>query len=341
MKSVRLHDKLDIRFENVDMAPLPVKGEVRVKVAFAGICGSDIHNFKTGQWISRKPSIAGHEFSGWVESLGEGVTDLTLGDKVVADSRYYCGTCKNCQSDASHLCENLGFVGEAIDGGFADFITLPANLLIKCKPNSRLDVLALAEPLAVALHAINQLNIGYNQPLLVVGCGPIGALTALASKCQSKRPVLVSDLNKERVGLVSKMAGATPVELSEFDQFKNGSEKPVRHVLDTTGNIDAISDLIANLSGCKLGLVGIGSGTISIDPVHLVERELSLIGCHAFTDELSNAVDLLQQNPDQFQPVIGSMISLEETPMAYQNIVDGHTTGIKTLLSISQEGSVS
>ena len=340
MKSVRLHGKLDVRFENVDMAPLPGKAEVRIKVAFAGICGSDIHNYKTGQWISRKPSIAGHEFSGWIESLGEDVTDLTLGDKVVADSRYYCGKCNNCQSAASHLCESLGFIGEAIDGGFADFITLPANLLIKCKPSSRLDLLALAEPLAVALHAINQLSIDDSQPLLVVGCGPIGALTALASMCLSKRLVLVSDINKEREGLVSKMANATPTELSEFDQFKSGSIKPVRHVLDTTGNISVMPHLIANLSGCKIGLVGIGSGEVSIDPVHLVERELSLIGCHAFTNELPDAVDLLQQNPEQFQPVIGSMISLEETPMTYQNIVDGHATGIKTLLSISQEGKV-
>lgn len=337
MKSVRLHDKLDIRFDNVDMAPPPKKGEVRVKVAFAGICGSDIHNYKTGQWISRKPSIAGHEFSGWIESLGEDVTGFTRGDKVAADSRYYCGTCNNCQSDAAHLCEDLGFIGEAIDGGFAEFITLPAKLLIKCKPQSKLDVLALAEPLAVALHALNQLSIGSNQPLLIIGCGPIGALTALASKCLSKRGVLVSDINKERQDLVAKMSSATAIALSEFDQFKNGLETPVRHVLDTTGNIGVISKLIADLNGCKLGLVGIGSGELSLDPVHLVEREISLIGCHAFTHELPQAVKILEENPRLFEAVIGSYISLEETPTRYKNLIEGSTVGIKTILSIHPE----
>lgn len=340
MKSVRLHDKQDIRFDVVDMAPEPGPNEVRVKVAFAGICGSDIHNFKTGQWISRKPSIAGHEFSGWVESLGERVSDLALGDKVVADSRYYCGQCNNCQSGAAHLCENLGFIGEAIDGGFAEFITLPSKLLIKCNANARMDILSLAEPLAVALHALKQLQIGYDEPLLIIGCGPIGALSALASKCTSKREILVSDINKVRETEVAKMADGVGVELSAFDQFKSSTKKPVRHVLDTTGNIGVLSKLVADLNGCKLGLVGIGSGELSLDPVHLVEREISLIGCHAFTNELPKAVDLLQREPRLFEAVIGPYISLEETPSAYQKITDGSVKGIKTLLSINPKNQV-
>ena len=87
MKSARLHDRRDIRFENVDMAPVPGPNEVRVKVAYAGICGSDIHNFKTGQWITRKPSIAGHEFSGSIENIGDDVRTFQVGDHIVADSR--------------------------------------------------------------------------------------------------------------------------------------------------------------------------------------------------------------------------------------------------------------
>lgn len=337
MKSVRLHDQHDIRFDVVDMAPEPGPNEVRVKVAFAGICGSDIHNFKTGQWISRKPSIAGHEFSGWVESLGEGVTGARVGDKVAADSRYYCGKCNNCQTSAVHLCDNLGFIGEAIDGGFAEYITLPSKLLIKCTTDARLDILALAEPLAVALHAIHQLTIDDEEPLLIIGCGAIGALTAMALSCISNRSVLVSDINKERETLVAELAGATGVKLSEFDQFRNDTGHPIRHVLDTTGNIEVISKLLADLNGCKIGLVGIGTGELSLDPVHLVEREISLIGCHAFTDELPQAVRLLEKNPNLFEAVIGSKISLEDTPETYKMIIDGSANGIKTLLSIHPE----
>ena len=99
MKAVRLHDKLDLRCEDVAKAPDPAPDEVRVQVAYAGICGSDIHNFKTGQWISRKPSIAGHEFSGFVEAVGANVRGLEIGDKVAADSRYYCSQCANCRCE--------------------------------------------------------------------------------------------------------------------------------------------------------------------------------------------------------------------------------------------------
>jgi len=170
--------------------------------------------------------------------------------------------------------------------------------------------------------------------LLIIGCGPIGALCALASRCLSQRPLLVSDINKARQADVAAMAGGTGIDLMGFDQFISGCKTPVRHVLDTTGNIGVISKLIADLSGCKLGLVGIGFGALSFDPVHLVEQELTLIGCHAFTDELPRAIELLEQQPDLFAGVIGTYISLEDTPQTYQDIVAGSAKGIKTLLAI-------
>ena len=284
MKSVRLHDKQDLRFDEIQMARDPGPNEARVKVAYAGICGSDVHNYRTGQWILRKPSVAGHEFSGWVDSIGDAVTNFKIGDRVVADSRYACGTCGQCKVGAKHLCTNLGFIGEAIDGGFAEFVTLPIRLLIKCQANISMDLLALAEPLAVALHALNQINICDDDPLLIVGCGSIGTLAAIASNRLPGREIFLSDVNKDRLTLVCKLTGATPVDISLFDQFKFNTKKPIRHVLDTTGNVGVISNIISKLNGCNLGLVGIGCGNLELDPVHLVEREISLIGCHAFCD---------------------------------------------------------
>ncbi|MBL4645529.1 MAG: alcohol dehydrogenase catalytic domain-containing protein [Rhizobiales bacterium] len=336
MKAVRLYDPLDIRYENIDKAADPLPGEIRVKVAYAGICGSDIHNYKTGQWISRRPSVAGHEFSGWVDAIGDGVEGFALQDKVIADSRYYCSSCANCQSGNAHLCENLGFIGEAIDGGFAEYVTLPSKLLEKCHPSSRLDIAALAEPLAVALHALKRLNIPDDEPLLIIGCGPIGALTAIASSCQSNRAVLVSDINKEREALVAELSNGEGIELASLNQFDNPTAKPLRYVLDTTGNVGVISNLIAQMNGCTIGLVGIGAGEFPFDPVHLVERELTVLGCHAYCDELRDALSLLEQLPERFEPVIGTRITLEETPDAYDAIAAGHANGIKTMIVINE-----
>lgn len=337
MRSVRLQKTGDIRVEDVTMASEPGPNEVRVAVAFAGICGSDIHNYKTGQWITRAPSVAGHEFSGVIEKIGSDVKGLDVGDKIVADSRYYCDTCQNCLTGNQHLCKNLGFVGEAIDGGFAEFVTLPSKLIRKCGHEAKLEIAALAEPLAVALHALSILQLTDDQPLLIVGCGPIGALSALASAVTSGRPLLVSDINTDRQSLVARLANAQIVPLSEFDQFENSTGGVVRHALDTTGNTGVISQLIHNMSGSRICLVGIGAGTIELNPVELVEKENSLLGVHAFKDELPFAVELLAAHPEVFGAVIGPYISLQETPASYVQLINGSATGIKTMIEINCE----
>lgn len=332
MRAVRLHDTKDIRFETIDMAADPAADEVRIKVAFAGICGSDIHNYKTGQWITRRPSTAGHEFSGWIDAVGSDVTDIKIGDKVAADSRHYCGKCPACLSGNHHLCENLGFVGEVIDGGFADYVTLPSRLVETCQPDMRLDVAALAEPLAVALHVINRILIGEGDALFIVGCGPIGALVALVSALQSPRKIYVCDLDEHRATLVAQTTGATVLGLNEFLSRKAAPD--ISHIVDTTGHIGVIKPLMEKLSGVTLGLVGIGSGEISFDPVGLVEREVSVVGCHAFTHELSQAVSMLEKHTDRFLPLIQHRIKLEETPEEYEKICNGQASGIKTLIAI-------
>nr|WP_319384317.1 alcohol dehydrogenase catalytic domain-containing protein [uncultured Roseibium sp.] len=339
MRSVRLHDPLDIRFEHVDPAPEPGRGEVRIKVAFAGICGSDIHNYKTGQWISRRPSIAGHEFAGTVDAVGEGVTRLSVGDKVVADSRDYCTKCVNCLQGNNHLCSNLGFVGESIDGGFADFTTLPERLVYASDPSMELDIATLSEPLAVALHALDRIRIENHDPLLVVGCGPIGALIAVVSDILCQRPLLLCDRDGLRVETVVTACAGHPVDLAVFNQFESLPGKTVRHVIDTTGNVEVICSLAEKLSGSTLGMVGIGSGTFPFDPTGAVERELALVGCHAFKDQLPRAVQLLERHPDRFRPLVEHRISLEDTPAEYARICSGNATGIKTLIDVSNAGA--
>jgi (R,R)-butanediol dehydrogenase/meso-butanediol dehydrogenase/diacetyl reductase len=131
MQSVRLHAKGDLRVEQIADPKPPAKNEVTLAVAVAGICGSDLHNYKTGAWISRSPSVAGHEFSGIVTALGAGVDHVALGDRVLVDSRVLCGRCAACQAGRGQVCDSLGFVGEVIDGGFAEAVTLPSRNVMR------------------------------------------------------------------------------------------------------------------------------------------------------------------------------------------------------------------
>lgn len=335
MESVRLYAAGDIRFESIAKAAEPAAHEVRLRVAYAGLCGSDIHNFKTGQWISRSPSVAGHELSGWIDAVGPQVGGFAVGDAVAVDSRVYCGSCANCKDGRENLCDSLGFVGEAMDGGFATFVTLPARLVLKAERSSAMDVLALAEPLAVALHAIARLNLPDDAPLLVIGCGPIGALAALVASIGNSRTILVTDRNAARMETVGRMSGALPLPPADGLPATDAEGRPLRHALDTTGSTAVISSLLDRLSGATIGLVGIGSGNLSLDPVLLVEKELSLVGCHAYEGELPQAVALLQSHPDLFRPVIGHVTVLANTQDAYRDAMDGALGSIKTLFDLA------
>ncbi|MFS2150243.1 alcohol dehydrogenase catalytic domain-containing protein [Rhizobium sp. Rhizsp42] len=336
MKAVRLHDAMDLRVETIDPPSAPPSGFVNVEVRAAGICGSDLHNFRTGQWISRRPSTAGHEFCGRVTDVGEGVEHLKVGDYVAADSRVYCGTCPACMSGRSNICEALGFVGEACDGGFAEHVQLPAKLLFKHEPSLAPKVAAMAEPLAVALHAVRRLNPRQNEPVLVIGCGTIGGLSGLLLSRLHRGKLLFADTNAERAALVARICGGTAVALDKaaIDTALNGER--LRYAIDATGNVHAIAaglDLLAG--GGALALVGISHGKLDLDPNILVEREISLVGCHAFASELPEAIAVLPELEPALIEFSEVLASLDDVPDAYQRLLEGRSQKLKTIVEIA------
>ena len=333
MQSVRLYAAGDIRVDEIDPPDISAPDDVLLKVTAAGICGSDLHNFRTGQWISRSPSVAGHEFAGVVIAMGSAVRNFVVGDTVVADSRYWCGACVNCQSGRKQVCEKLGFVGEVCDGGFAEFTCLPERLLVKHEPSLDPAIAAMAEPLAVALHAVRKLNAPAGEPVVVVGCGPIGGLAAVLLSRLHDGPILLSDRNSARVERVAAVTGARSVSIDAHSLAGFRPAKPVRYAIDATGNISVLSSLVDALSpGGAVALVGIGHGKIEMDPNVLVEKEMSLIGCHAFVDELPEAVSLLPSLATALKTLIETEIPLSDVPTEYQRLLQGKSEGLKTII---------
>ncbi|WP_137155454.1 alcohol dehydrogenase catalytic domain-containing protein [Rhizobium sp. FKL33] len=333
MKAVRLYKAGDLRVEDIP-APGPlVSGSVRITVKAAGICGSDLHNFRTGQWISRSPSVAGHEFAGVITEIAADVMGLRVGDLVAADSRYWCGDCAACRSGRRNVCEKLGFVGEVCDGGFAEECVLPARLVTQCPSALAPEIAAMAEPLAVALHAVKRLRLPGGEPVLVAGCGPIGGLAALLLSRLHDGPILIAERNTARAALVGDVAGARSVDLDAALIEAALDGRPLRYALDATGSIGALDALINLLSGGgALALVGISHGQLTLDPNLLVEREIALIGCHAFEDELPEAVAMMPDLADALGQLIETRISLDATPDAYRRLLDGHAAGLKTII---------
>ncbi|MDT3380190.1 alcohol dehydrogenase catalytic domain-containing protein [Labrys neptuniae] len=338
MKAVRLHDVRDLRVEEVESPSSPPPGHVNLAVRAAGICGSDLHNYRTGQWITRHASVGGHEFCGRVTAIGEGVSGLAVGDVVVADSRVWCGRCTACADGRHNVCENLGFVGEACDGGFADAVQLPARLLVPHAPSLPPRIAAMAEPLAVALHAVRRLAAPCGEPVLVVGCGTIGGLCALLLAHLHDGPILLSDPNAARVGLVSAASGGSRVGLVAEDIAATLAGRRLRHAIDATGHVGAIAATLGLLAGAgALCLVGIGHGKLDLDPTELVEREIALIGCHAFTDdELVQATALLVELQGALEQFCEILPALDEIPAAYERLLAGQGEKLKTIVQLTE-----
>ncbi len=336
MKAVRLHAVGDLRVETISAPPAPEAGQVLIDVEAAGICGSDLHNFSTGQWISRSPSVAGHEFCGRIVAVGPGVTGFAPGDAVVADSRFWCGICENCRAGDRNACEQLGFVGEVCDGGFAERVLLPARLVLKRPDDLPANIAAMSEPLAVALHALSKLAVEPGAPVLIVGCGTIGGLCALALSRRHDGPILLADRNVERAEAVAKASGGAVVALDRDALAAQLRGKALRHIVDATGSIAAVRaslDIIA--ANSRLVLVGISHGTLDLDPNILVEREIALLGSHAFKDELPEAVAMAAELRDILPGFINETIGLDDVPAAFQRLLAGQASGLKTIIEIS------
>lgn len=337
MRAVRLYDKGDLRVETIDAPAPPGPGEVLIAVEAAGICGSDLHNYRTGQWISRRPSTAGHEFSGRIIAVGPGVEDLSVGDRVSADSRVWCGICPACTSGRTNICETLGFVGEVCDGGFAEQVVLPARLVFRHDPVLPAAVAAMAEPLAVSLHAVRRLSARSGEAVLVAGCGTIGGLAALLLSRLHDGPILLSDLNAARAARVAEVSGGKIVALEKGSIAAALGEKGrLRYAIDATGSTAAIATLLALLSGGgALALVGISHGTLDLDPNILVEREIALLGCHAFEDELPEAIALLPDLAPKLTALCETVKTLDTIPDAYTRLITTGSPFLKTIVDLT------
>ncbi|MER9657842.1 zinc-binding dehydrogenase [Mesorhizobium sp. M0152] len=336
MKAARLYGPGDLRVEDIATPGAPDAGWVKLRVDAAGICGSDLHNYRTGQWISRSPSTAGHELTGTVVAIGESVDTVAVGDRVIADSRFWCGECPQCLAGRRHLCGSLGFVGEICDGGFAEQALLPARLLHLVDATLDERVAAMAEPLAVALHAVRRLPKTTGS-VLVVGCGTIGGLAALLLCRTFAGTVLVADRNQGRCARVARVTGARIVDLNRDAIAAATANAPLLTAVEATGSIAALGQLLGVLDpGGTVAMVGIFHGRLDIDPNLLVEREIALLGCHAFADELPDAVRMLGELSEPLLALIDREIGLDDVPAAYDRLLAGQSDGLKTIIRMRQ-----
>lgn len=303
----------------------PAPGSVLVKVDWAGICGSDLHAIHSGEWISEWPATPGHEVFGHVDALGEGV-EFSLGAPVVLDSRVPCLECEACAADPDR-CTNVTFLGESCPGGFATHVLVPARAVHPVPEHVQGEDAVLAEPLAVAFHAMAKLS---HEPreVLILGHGPVGAL--LHIELRRRHPdarITVAEPARHRAELAVAL-GAAHVETAAAI-----AGRPFDLVIDAAGYPDAVADAIRVVGDRgQILLVAIASGAgTAVDTKAIVEHGVTLVGVNAFVDELPDAIAALSKEPWRYRPVVTDAIGLEELPAAIES-ESVRQTAIKVLV---------
>ncbi len=181
--------------------PKPGRGEALIKITRVGICGTDLHIFNGHYAAEHLPMVPGHEFTGTIYALGSEVTDLVIGDKAVVDMNIGCQTCYWCRRNEILNCPNMQQMGITMDGAFAEFIVVPARLVIPAPAHIPDEMLALTEPLACVVRAARKADVTFGQSVVVIGAGPIGNLHVQLLRTIGAAPIIVADLSADRVAM--------------------------------------------------------------------------------------------------------------------------------------------
>ncbi|HEY4836763.1 MAG TPA: L-idonate 5-dehydrogenase, partial [Bradyrhizobium sp.] len=299
MRAVVIHAPKDLRIDNVP-DPAPGANEVRVKIAAGGICGSDLHYYHHGGFGTvriREPMALGHEISGTIAAVGSGVSHLSLGLRVAVNPSLPCGSCIHCREGMRNQCLDMRFMGSAmrmphVQGGFREHVTVDASQAIPIADTLSLGEAAMAEPLAVCLHAGKQAGPLLGKRILVTGCGPIGALMVVVARYGGAAEIVVTDIADAPLAVAQKLGASRTVnsatETSELDPYRAG--KGVFDVLfEASGNQAALRSALDLLRpGAIIVQLGLG-GEMTLPVNTIVTKELQLRGTFRFDPEFELA----------------------------------------------------
>ncbi|MBC7342661.1 MAG: alcohol dehydrogenase catalytic domain-containing protein [Clostridia bacterium] len=329
MLAARFYGIGDVRVEDVPIPPYG-PGEALVKVAYAGICGSDLHVFRKGMFVTSVPVTMGHEFCGTVEAVGLEVTNVKPGDRVVGDPRVSCGTCRYCQSGMDNCCPQLGFIGEVSPGCFAEYIAVDSRRLLKIPPEVDLKLASLAEPLAVAVRIARQARISPNDSLGIVGVGPVGLLTLAVTRTIPVSKVTAIDLSPSRRELARKM-GADCV-LAGFSDDLVGQADVAVEAAGTEATLSAALRWVRPKG--RVVMAGIYEKTVSLDPNDIINKEVEVAGSNAYdASDLHDSVRFLAKASDTVAPIISHILPLEKAPEAFALLLAPERSAAKVLLT--------
>ena len=343
MKALVVHQPKDLRIEEQSISA-PGPGQVLIKTAVGGICGSDLHYYNHGGFGTvrlKQPMVLGHEVAGYVAQLGEGVDGLAVGDLVAVSPSRPCGNCEYCHQGLPNHCLNMRFYGSAmpfphIQGAFQENLLVDATQCVDASGLSAGEA-AMAEPLSVGLHATRRAGNLLGKRVLITGCGPIGALVILAARAAGATDIIVTDLSEQaleyarRVGADHTIQAGSDEALSPFAEGKG----TVDVLFECSGSAAALAAAIPVLRprGVIMQL-GLG-GDMTLPVQAMTAKELELRGSFRFHEEFAMAVKLMQQGQLDVKPVISHTFEMKDAVQAFE-VASDRSQAMKTHIRFAE-----
>ncbi|QFT34500.1 L-idonate 5-dehydrogenase (NAD(P)(+)) [Labrenzia sp. THAF82] len=331
MKAIVIHAAEDLRIEEQSVVP-PGPGEVQIELARGGICGSDLHYYNHGGFGPvrlKEPMILGHEVAGHITALGEGVSGLSIGQLVAVSPSRPCGNCRFCDEGQFNQCLNMRFYGSAmpfphIQGAFREVLVADAS---QCAPADGLSPgeAAMAEPLAVCLHAVRNAGSMLGKSVLVTGCGPIGILCILAARRAGADLIVATDLSAFTLSKAEAAGADRVINMAETPEGLEGyfADKGTFDVLfECSGAAPALASGISAMQpGGTIVQLGLG-GDMPVPMMALTAKELSLKGSFRFHEEFFTGVSLMQKGLIDVKPFITQTFPLSDAVAAFKTAGD-------------------
>ena len=312
----------------------PAAGEVAIDVAYTGICGTDLHIFH-GAMDKRvtMPAVLGHEMSGAISALGEGVEAWSVGDHVTVMPLGNCGHCPACLRGNTHICHNLNFLGIDSPGSMQGSWTVPERLVIPVPENLSLEHAALAEPTAVAVHDVRRAGLKEGERARVVGGGPIGLLVACAARARAA-DVIVVELSEPRRALASELGLRTVDPAAEdLDGFvaEWTGEAGADVSFEVSGAVAGIETALQSLAvRGRMVVVAIHSTPPPVNLHRVFWRELTIIGARVYErQDFEEALRLLAEGAIPADALITRVEPLDEVAAAFAELESGRAMKVR------------
>ncbi|SDQ32728.1 L-iditol 2-dehydrogenase [Curtobacterium sp. UNCCL20] len=311
----------------VEDRPVPAvdPGDVLVQVAAVGVCGSDVHYYRHGRigdFVVEEPLVLGHELSGTIVAVGDGVDESRVGERVAVEPQRPCHRCAQCLAGRYNLCLHMRFYATPpIDGAFAEFVTIEAEFAHTLPDTVSFEAGALLEPLSVGIAAVRKARIVPGSSVLIAGAGPIGIICAQAAKAFGASRIVVSDLVPERRDRALQY-GAT--EVVDPTVVSVASDiVPVDAFIDASGAPRAVSDGIKAVGPAGAAvLVGLGNSEMTLPVEHIQNLEVTVTGIFRYTNTWPVAIELVASGQVDLDSLVTGRFGLDDVREALESDTD-------------------